>query len=205
MDQNSHLSNIEKLSYLNSKLTGEAKQAVSGIYLSNDNYDITKTQRTAETTIGIMLKGGSVMNIRASVVPSITGSILRRPVQCKYLQNWEHLWNEETLACQCYQILYILECGCQKSPSDSYLSSTTAVHLVQLMAHPMLFSYSTLTVRVFPCNVTGLNRPNGSYTEANRFKASLFVKPEFALLSLCPFKHMVSFFQFSSSLLANHP
>ena len=43
VDQNSHLSNIEKLSYLNSKLTGEAKQAVSGIYLSNDNYDITKT------------------------------------------------------------------------------------------------------------------------------------------------------------------
>ena len=43
MDQNSHLSNIEKLSYLNSKLTGEAKQAVSGIHLSNDNYDITKT------------------------------------------------------------------------------------------------------------------------------------------------------------------
>ena len=57
-----------------------------------------KIQRTAETTIGIMLKGGSVMNIRASVVPSITGSILRRPVQCKYLQNWEHLWNEENLA-----------------------------------------------------------------------------------------------------------
>ena len=38
------------------------------------------------------------MNISASVVPSITGSILRRPVQCKYLQNWEHLWNEENLA-----------------------------------------------------------------------------------------------------------
>lgn len=43
-----------------------------------------KTQRTSETTIGIMLKGGSIMNICASVVPSITGSILRRPVQCKY-------------------------------------------------------------------------------------------------------------------------
>ena len=43
VDQNSHLSNIEKLSYLNSKLTGEAKQTVLGIYLSNDNYDITKT------------------------------------------------------------------------------------------------------------------------------------------------------------------
>ena len=30
MDQNNNLSNIEKLSYLNSKLTGKAKQAVSG-------------------------------------------------------------------------------------------------------------------------------------------------------------------------------
>ena len=38
------------------------------------------------------------MNISASVVLSITGSILRRPVQCKSLQNWEHLWNEGNLA-----------------------------------------------------------------------------------------------------------
>ena len=56
-----------------------------------------KAQRTSETTIGIMLKGGNVMNINASVVPSITGSILRRPVRCKYLQNWEHLWNEDNM------------------------------------------------------------------------------------------------------------
>ena len=42
VDQNNNLSNIEKLSYLNSKLTGEAKQAVSGIYLSNENYEVTK-------------------------------------------------------------------------------------------------------------------------------------------------------------------
>ena len=42
VDQNNNLSNIEKLSYLNSKLTGEAKQAVSGIYLSNENYELTK-------------------------------------------------------------------------------------------------------------------------------------------------------------------
>ena len=41
-DQNNNLPNIEKLSYLNSKLTGEAKQAVSGIYLSNKNYEVTK-------------------------------------------------------------------------------------------------------------------------------------------------------------------
>ena len=57
-----------------------------------------KTQKTTDTTVGIMLKGRSIMNINASVVPSITGSILRRPVQCKALQNWEHLWNEENLA-----------------------------------------------------------------------------------------------------------
>ena len=42
VDQNNNLSNIEKLSYLNSKLTGEAKQAVPGIYLSNKNYEVTK-------------------------------------------------------------------------------------------------------------------------------------------------------------------
>ena len=38
------------------------------------------------------------MKITANVVPSITGSILRRPVQCKSIQNWEHLWNTENLA-----------------------------------------------------------------------------------------------------------
>ena len=57
-----------------------------------------KTQKTTDTTVGIMLKGGSIMNINVSVVPSITGSILRCLVQCKALQNWEHLWNEENLA-----------------------------------------------------------------------------------------------------------
>ena len=57
-----------------------------------------KTHGTAETTIAIMLKGGSTMNINANVVPSITGSIIRRPTQCKSIQNWEHLWNKENLA-----------------------------------------------------------------------------------------------------------
>ena len=38
------------------------------------------------------------MSINTSVVPSITGSILRCPVQCKSIQNWEHLLNEENLA-----------------------------------------------------------------------------------------------------------
>ena len=43
VDKNRGLSGIEKLSYLNSKLTGEAKQAVSGILLSNQNYEVAKT------------------------------------------------------------------------------------------------------------------------------------------------------------------
>ena len=38
--QNPTLSDIEKLHYLNSKLTGKAKDAVSGILLSNENYSV---------------------------------------------------------------------------------------------------------------------------------------------------------------------
>ena len=57
-----------------------------------------KTHKTAETAIDIMLKDGSTMKITANVVPSITRSFLRRPVQCKSIQNWKHLWNKENLA-----------------------------------------------------------------------------------------------------------
>ena len=38
------------------------------------------------------------MNINASVMLSIIGSILRRSVQCKSIQNWEHMWYEEYIA-----------------------------------------------------------------------------------------------------------
>ena len=41
--QNPTLSDIEKLHYLNSKLTGKAKDAVSGILLSNENYSVAVT------------------------------------------------------------------------------------------------------------------------------------------------------------------
>ena len=40
IDSNESLSGVEKLKYLNSKLIGEAKQAVSGITLSNENYKV---------------------------------------------------------------------------------------------------------------------------------------------------------------------
>ncbi len=37
---NRNLSGIEKMNYLNSKLTGEAKRAISGLALSNENYTV---------------------------------------------------------------------------------------------------------------------------------------------------------------------
>ena len=57
-----------------------------------------RKQPTTMTTIDIMLKGGGIMNIKASVVPSICGTLTRRLIQYKSLQNWEYLWNEEKLA-----------------------------------------------------------------------------------------------------------
>ena len=42
IDLNDSLSDIDKLKYLNSKLTGEAKQAVSGIHLSKENYKVAE-------------------------------------------------------------------------------------------------------------------------------------------------------------------
>lgn len=38
--KNTNISDIEKLNYLMSKLSGEAKQSVSGIHLSNENYAV---------------------------------------------------------------------------------------------------------------------------------------------------------------------
>nr|XP_022295087.1 uncharacterized protein LOC111105210 [Crassostrea virginica] len=40
INKNSKLSRIEKFNYLRSKLTGEAKEAISGLELSNENYDV---------------------------------------------------------------------------------------------------------------------------------------------------------------------
>ena len=40
IDRNETVSGVEKLKSLNSKLTGEARQAISGILLSNENYNV---------------------------------------------------------------------------------------------------------------------------------------------------------------------
>ena len=42
VDKNDRLSEIEKFCYLKSKLTGVAKQAISGIFISTENYEIAK-------------------------------------------------------------------------------------------------------------------------------------------------------------------
>ena len=42
IDRNESLSDVEKLKYLNSMLIGEAKLAVSGLLLSNENYKVAK-------------------------------------------------------------------------------------------------------------------------------------------------------------------
>ena len=43
IDQNYHLSNIEKFIYLKNRLTGDAKIALAGILISNNNYQTAKT------------------------------------------------------------------------------------------------------------------------------------------------------------------
>ena len=43
VDQNRQLSDIEKFCYLKSRLTGEAKDAISGILISQENYGVIKT------------------------------------------------------------------------------------------------------------------------------------------------------------------
>ena len=43
VDQNTQLSDVEKFCYLKSRLTGEAKDAFSGILISQENYGVIKT------------------------------------------------------------------------------------------------------------------------------------------------------------------
>ena len=43
VDQNVHLSDVEKFCYLKDRLIGEAKHAISGISASQENYSVVKT------------------------------------------------------------------------------------------------------------------------------------------------------------------
>ena len=57
-----------------------------------------KPQKTPSTVLDIKLRNGSILKITANVIPSITGSVQRRPFDTKCLKNWEFLWTEGALA-----------------------------------------------------------------------------------------------------------
>lgn len=60
--------------------------------------DTPKRIKTPTTKLNIILKDGSTLKIRANVVPQIAGSIQRRPINLKSVENWEYLWTEFSLA-----------------------------------------------------------------------------------------------------------
>ena len=57
-----------------------------------------KPQKTPSTVLDIKLRNGSILKITANVIPSITGSVQRRPFDTKCLKNWKFLWTEGALA-----------------------------------------------------------------------------------------------------------
>ena len=57
-----------------------------------------KTIRTPTTVLEIELTDSSILKINANVVPNITRSIQRRPVNLQSLENWDYLWEESVLA-----------------------------------------------------------------------------------------------------------
>ena len=57
-----------------------------------------KTIRKPTTVLEIELRDSSILKINANVVPNITGSIQRRPVNLQSLENWDYLWKESVLA-----------------------------------------------------------------------------------------------------------
>ena len=66
IDNNNKLSGVEKFNYLRSKLTGEARSAISGLSLTNENYviaiDILK-ERYGDTHETIDLHYKQIMNL----------------------------------------------------------------------------------------------------------------------------------------------
>ena len=57
-----------------------------------------KRTESRNTKLDIVLKDGSILTSRANVVPQISESIQRRPVNLKSLDKWDCLWYEFSLA-----------------------------------------------------------------------------------------------------------
>ncbi|MBV2113425.1 MAG: aspartyl protease family protein [Candidatus Thiodiazotropha sp. (ex Ctena orbiculata)] len=54
--------------------------------------------RTPSTTLDIELNDGSSIRVSANIVPNITGTIHRGPLQIKDLENWDFMWSKYSLA-----------------------------------------------------------------------------------------------------------
>ncbi|CAG2200281.1 unnamed protein product [Mytilus edulis] len=74
------------------------KKATEEITLVTFGADKPKTLRTQKVSLKIRLKDGVCMLIDANVVPKITGSILRRPLQMDVCENMKYLCNNLQLA-----------------------------------------------------------------------------------------------------------
>ncbi|CAC5424646.1 unnamed protein product [Mytilus coruscus] len=74
------------------------KKVTEEITLVTFGADKPKTLRTQKVSLKIRLKDGVCMLIDANVVPKITGSILRRPLQMDVCENMKYLCNNLQLA-----------------------------------------------------------------------------------------------------------
>ena len=93
VDHNPNLSDIEKLNYLNSKLIGEAKSAVSGILLSKENYRVA-VEMLKERFGGVQ----SVVNCHYTELINITPAINNsKGLRQLYDQIEKHLRSLEAL------------------------------------------------------------------------------------------------------------
>ena len=43
------------------------------------------------------LRDGTILKLTANVIPTITGEMQRRPLNKRFLQNWEYLWRDNVL------------------------------------------------------------------------------------------------------------
>ncbi|CAG2200117.1 unnamed protein product [Mytilus edulis] len=82
----------------NTEVNETEKEATEEITLVTFGADKPKTLRTQKVSLKIRLKDGVCMLIDANVVPKITGSILRRPLQMDVCENVKYLCNNLQLA-----------------------------------------------------------------------------------------------------------
>ena len=53
---------------------------------------------TPSTVLNMKLRDGTILKLTANVIPTIIGEMQRRPLDKRFLQNWEYLWRDNVLA-----------------------------------------------------------------------------------------------------------